>query len=104
MMREISLIYTTVSSKKEADKLSEEIINSRLSACVNIHPITSRYFWEGRMQKEKEYALLFKTPKKKEKKLIEEIKKIHPYKTPCIITFTAETEKKFFEWVINSTK
>jgi periplasmic divalent cation tolerance protein len=98
-MPELVLVYTTVSSRRDAEKLAELMVSKRFAACVNIYPITSMYWWKGKINREKEYGLLFKTAKRNEGKLEKEIKKVHPYEVPCILSAQANTSKEFFSWL-----
>jgi periplasmic divalent cation tolerance protein len=99
IMPGLVLVYTTVSSKREAEKLGELMVSKRFAACVNIFPITSMYWWKGKLNKDKEFALLFKTTKNSASKLEKEIKKIHPYEVPCIVASQAKASKEFFGWL-----
>ena len=98
-MQGLVLVYTTVSSRKEAEKLGGGIVSRRFASCVNIYPITSMYWWKGKLVKDKEFALLFKTTKKGAARLEREIKKVHPYEVPCIIASQAKASKEFFGWI-----
>ncbi|WP_334081532.1 divalent cation tolerance protein CutA, partial [Helicobacter typhlonius] len=40
------IIYTTTSSKKEAKRLTQLFLQSRLIACVQRHKIKSSYVWQ----------------------------------------------------------
>jgi periplasmic divalent cation tolerance protein len=98
-MPALVLVYTTVSSRKEADRLGERMVSKRFAACVNIYPITSMYWWKGKINKDKEYGLLFKTTKKSAGRLEKEIKKAHPYEVPCIVSVPAKASSEFFSWL-----
>lgn len=96
----ISLIYTTVSSKDEAEQLAHQAVNDGLAACVNIlSKGVSVYKWENKVEKSEEYYLLFKTTESKAKQLQIWLAKNHPYDCPAILKFDAECSEKFFEWM-----
>lgn len=80
------IILITAPSKEEAEKLALFLVNNKLAACVNIlKEITSVFFWEGKLCNENETLLIIKTRGTILQKLIEEVKKIHPYSCPEII-------------------
>ncbi|UJR13705.1 hypothetical protein I4U23_000716 [Adineta vaga] len=61
---EYSACLTTVSNGEEARKLSRLIVQSHLSACVNIIPnIRSVYEWKSMIHEDNEFILLIKTKK-----------------------------------------
>jgi len=98
------LVYTTVSSKREAEELGELMISRRFAACVNFFPISSMYWWKGKINKETEFGLLFKTTKKAAGRLEKEIKKVHPYEIPCIVAVPAKASNEFFGWLNDVVK
>ena len=98
------LVYVTNPDMKTAKKISSYLLNKRLVACSNIMPITSSYWWKGKIENSKEYACILKTRASNWEKLKKEIKKIHPYKTPCIIRIKAEANQEFQRWALQETK
>lgn len=100
----INLIYITNPNKKVAKKIAQHLLQKRLVACVNIFPINSLYWWEGSIAKEKEFVLIAKTVPKNFEKVIKEVEKLHPYSIPCILRISANSNKKFFEWLKNEIK
>jgi len=69
-----------------AKKIAKCIVKEKLCACVNIlKNMESVFFWENKVQKEKEVLLLIKTTDKNKVKLTKIIRKMHPYKVPEII-------------------
>lgn len=100
-MKSIILLYTTIGSKKDAMKISQELISQKLVACANMFPIESLYPWKGKLESGKEFGLILKTTKKASKKAIAALKKIHPYKIPCIVEITTKVNPLFSEWLEN---
>ena len=98
------LIYTTAENEKEAEKIVEALLKKRLAACCNIFPIKSRYWWKGKIEKGKEFAILCKTTEKKADAAEKEIKNLHLYETPVIIRFNTTASKEYEEYVVKSTE
>ena len=67
-------------------------------------PIRSSYWWKGKIENSDEIVSLLKTKKENWKRVKSEIKRIHPYETPCIIKINVEANKDYESWVNNETK
>ena len=99
----ISLIYTTVGSKDEAEALAYQAVNEGVAACVNIlSKGVSIYKWENKVENSEEYYLLFKTCVANAPTLKKWLAQQHPYDCPAILHFDAGCSEKFFEFVENS--
>ena len=86
MTSEYILVQTTLSSREAADKLAREITASKLSACSQIDgPITSIYWWQGKLEEGQEWRCTLKTSPRLYQQLEQKLKEIHPYETPEII-------------------
>lgn len=98
------IIYVTNSNLKEAKKLASHLLKKRLIACANFFPITSSFWWNGKIDNPKEIVSLLKTKKENWTKVKSEIKKIHPYKVPCIMKINVESNKDYESWINQETK
>ena len=77
------LVTSTTPSKEEAETLSAYLVGERLAACVNIFgPISSFFWWEGKVQKEEEYKLFIKSTSDLWEKLLGAIREKHSYSVP----------------------
>ena len=80
------VVFITTSSKEEADKLSELLLNRRKAACVNIVPkVDSRFWWQGKLDSAEESLLIVKTKASALPALIDLVKGAHIYSVPEII-------------------
>ena len=95
------IFLVTVPNLKEAKKIANYIVESRLAACVNIiQKIVSIYRWKGKIEEDNEYLLLIKTIEENNERLIEKIQEIHNYEIPECIGFKIETgSKKYLNWI-----
>ena len=98
-MKPLALIYIPTSNEQEAKKISLHLLTKRLIACVNVFPIQSMYRWEGKIAEETEVVVIAKTLEKNLAKVTAEVKKIHSYKTPCILKIKAEGNEEYVQWV-----
>ena len=102
MNQKISILYTTVASKEDAENLSEQAIIAKLAACVNIIPnATSMYEWNGKLEKTSEFLIIFKTSDNKIEKLYQWILNNHPYDVPAILKTLVDTSVEFYSYVNN---
>jgi periplasmic divalent cation tolerance protein len=57
----VVLVYVTLNTLEEGQRLAELLIARQLTNCVNFHPITCTYLWEGKITTEPEVVALIKT-------------------------------------------
>lgn len=81
-----TLALTTCPDLDTAKRIASLLIESHVSACVNIVPkIVSVYRWKGTIECEEEYLLLIKTRTERFAALRELILAQHPYELPEVI-------------------
>ncbi len=102
----VYLVYVTAGSEEEARKLARQVVEERLAACANVYPgITSYYWWEGKLQEDREASLIFKTSAEKVEKLVERVKELHTYSCPCVLAWPVEKGyRAFISWVLEETQ
>ncbi|MBT3923921.1 MAG: divalent-cation tolerance protein CutA [Nitrospina sp.] len=90
-MSEHCVLFITVGSKEEADKISRGLVEDKLAFCVNTVPgIQSTYHWEGKLHIDKEFLLIVKTRKDRYDALETWVKINHSYEVPEIIALPIE--------------
>ena len=101
MSREVVLLYVTAGSQEEALKIGRILVEERLCACVNVFPeIRSVYWWEGKVQEDREAVLLVKTGAELVSKVKARILEIHSYTCPCILEIPVlGGHEAFIEWI-----
>ena len=98
------LIISTYPNKKSISKISNELVKTKIIACVNISKIDSIYSWNGKIQNSSEYIAIFKTITKNKTKLKEKIAETHPYDVPEIVEIDITSiNKSYLNWLIEST-
>lgn len=92
--------YTTVSRLPEAESLAEDIVKSRLAACVQIDsPVISFYRWRGKVEKDEEFRIVIYALEANLPKLESFIDDRHPYDTPKWVCCRAEkVSEKYLKW------
>ncbi|MBW3556312.1 MAG: divalent-cation tolerance protein CutA [Actinobacteria bacterium] len=78
-------LITAVGSEADAGRLATLLVEQRLAACVQVvGPVTSTYWWEGRVQTEAEWLCLVKTTAAALEPAMEAIRAEHSYDEPEI--------------------
>jgi periplasmic divalent cation tolerance protein len=57
----VILLYITLNTMDEGQRLTPLLIERQLTSRVNFHPITCTYLWEGKLTTEPEVVALVKT-------------------------------------------
>jgi len=98
------IIVSTFPNKTIIKNIGKQLVQKKLAACVNISKIDSIYSWKGKIKNDSEYLAFFKTTKKNQKTLKNEIKKLHPYDVPEIAEINVNSiNKPYLDWLIDST-
>ncbi|HDL18921.1 MAG TPA: divalent-cation tolerance protein CutA [Bacteroidetes bacterium] len=100
------LVFVTVPSQKEGERIGKKLVEQKLAACVNIIPhLYSIFSWQGKITEVDEILLLIKTMPDRFETLKQKIKKIHSYDVPEIIALPVVAgDRNYFEWVYESTR
>ncbi|MDC3254282.1 divalent-cation tolerance protein CutA [Nitrosopumilus sp.] len=98
------LIISTYPNKKSILKIANDLVKTKIIACVNISKIDSVYSWNGKIQNSSEYIAIFKTMTKNKIKLKKKIAETHPYDIPEIAEIDVTSiNKDYLNWLIKST-
>lgn len=99
------LVYIVTKDEDEAKRIGKALVNERLAACVNLHPIESIFRWQGEVSQEKEVAVFAKTRAELVDELTKRVKELHSYEVPCIVALPMEKgNPDFLEWISQSTR
>ncbi len=80
------ILMSTAGSLQEGNRIAQALVEEKLAACVNLLPgITSFFYWEGKLNREKEVLLLIKTIGRNKSKIIGKIRELHSYSLPEIL-------------------
>ena len=99
------VLLTTTPTREEAARIAKLLIDEKLAACIQLLPIESFYFWEGKTQNEAELLLLVKTRKALFDKAIARIKEVHSYTVPEIVALPfAAGFAGYLDWIDEVTQ
>ncbi|MFR9674668.1 divalent-cation tolerance protein CutA [Streptomyces sp. TR06-5] len=98
-------VLTTIDSAEKAETLARGAIERRVAACAQINgPVTSVYRWEGTVQADPEWQVLFKTAAARYSALEAYLGEAHDYDVPEIIaTRVVEGGADYLRWVVEET-
>ena len=96
---------TTLDDRDRAEALIRGAVERRLAVCGQLlGPITSTYWWEGRIETTNEWLILFKTTATRARALEAWIIEEHPYDVPEVVTTEiAALSDSYGEWIENET-
>ncbi|EDY83310.1 divalent cation tolerance protein, CutA1 family [Verrucomicrobiia bacterium DG1235] len=97
---DLYICWTTVSDQEEAELLADQIIQSKLAACVQIDsPIISVYRWQGKIEKDPEVRICINALESSIGRLESFVHEHHPYDTPKWVCAKAEkVSEKYLKW------
>jgi periplasmic divalent cation tolerance protein len=99
-------VFTTTDKKEDAEKITREVVKNRLAACAQVMgPITSTYWWEGKIEKEEEWLCIMKSRSDLYNSLERAIKGIHSYDVPEILAVPVIAgNRDYLEWLDRETE
>lgn len=98
------VVMITAPSGDKAKGLARLLVEQKLAACVNrVEGVESVYWWEGKVETEREDLLIAKTDKLKVKALVKAVKSAHPSGVPEVIALRIkEGNRDYLRWIADS--
>ena len=105
-MERAVFVYTTWPSIVEAEKAGRNLVERRLTACVNILPgMISHYRWQGAIERAEETVMIIKTRASLAEPVRAAVKELHSYSTPAFLVIPIESvDDTYLEWLLAETK
>lgn len=101
---DIIAVLTTVDSAENARAIAAALVERKLAACVQISEIDSVYFWQGKVQHDREYRVMAKTLASCYKPVEAAILELHSYELPAICAFPmTEVFAPYADWVADNS-
>lgn len=102
-MTGIITVSIACASDTEAGTIACALVEQRLAACVQAHPVKSTYRWQGAIETSDEVMLTVKTLSAKLPELAEAVRGLHSYEVPEIIAQpVAWADETYAEWLRES--
>ena len=100
-MNEFIVVYVTVGSPDEGDRLARALVGERLAACVNrVRQVQSTYRWQGKVEQSEEELLIIKTRRELFGRLKKRVQELHSYSVAEIIALPIlEGSESYLKWL-----
>lgn len=100
------VVFVTTTDRKEAERISQSLLNEKLIACANIiGPVHSFFWWAGKVEKAEEHIVLMKSRSDLFEKISERVKALHTYDIPEIIALPIKLGSlEYLKWIDSSLK
>lgn len=100
------VVLTTLPSDSKARKIARLLLKEKFAACVNIvGPVHSLFWWQGKVDRAKEFLLLIKTRASRFERLQKFLEKHHPYSVPEIIALPIHKgNRAYLDWIRTSLR
>jgi periplasmic divalent cation tolerance protein len=99
------VIMTTTDSEAGAETIAQALLEKRLAACVQIHPVKSRYLWQGAVERAQEWALSIKARAADFEEIATTIGAAHTYELPEIVAVPILAgEADYLDWIDQATE
>ena len=92
-------MLVTHPDKEHAERITRGVIDAKLAACVLVADVKSFYNWEGKLNEDDEVVTILKTSTSKVGELTQYIETNHDYDVPAIISFQANANKSYGNWL-----
>lgn len=106
MRGDFIVVMVTASNRQEAELIGRALVEKKLAACCNIvEPIQSIFYWEGKLNQEREVLLIIKSMRDHFDRIVSVVKQSHSYTTPEIIALPIVAgASDYLDWVKEETK
>ncbi len=83
---DLRIAYITCNDVAEAERIGRALVGERLAACVNLLPgLRSMFWWQGKIEETPEIIMIAKTKTANMGAVVERVKSLHRYSTPCVV-------------------
>jgi len=104
MTDSFAIVLSTAASEAKGREIALAALEARLAACVQMHPVSSCYVWNGALCEETEAALTFKIRGEDFAALSALIRSLHDYEVPEILKIdVADGDAAYLEWLLRAT-
>ncbi len=95
------LCMTTTDNEDVALRIKDALLSKKLAACITILPLATSYFWwEGKVEKAREFLLLIKTKKEKVDEVRKEVLANHNYEiAEFLVLPIIDGSVHYLEWM-----
>jgi periplasmic divalent cation tolerance protein len=97
-----NIVFMTAGSRQEAVKIVRSLLEDKLIACGNIvENVSSIFWWQGKIEEEKEVLAIMKSHEGLFKKLSERVAELHSYDVPEVLALPiVDGSPSYLEWLM----
>jgi periplasmic divalent cation tolerance protein len=105
-MTDIVLVLTTVADNDQAESLARQMVEERLAACVNLHPMMQSFYrWKGLVVRDVERQLVIKTTRDRLPALEARLRELHSYELPELLVLPVDQGgQAYLNWIADQTR
>jgi len=94
-------VITTAATRTDVQAIAHAVVEQRLAACAQvIGPITSTYWWQGKIGTAEEWLCVMKSRQDLYGELEKAIRQVHPYEVPEILAVpVVQGSQDYLEWM-----
>ena len=96
---DMRLLLVTHPNREHAERITRGVIDAKLAACILVTDVKSFYNWEGKLNEDDEVVTILKTSTGKVADLEKYIETNHDYDVPAIISFQANANQAYGNWL-----
>lgn len=102
---EPQIVYTTLPSLEEAERMGRTLVERRLAACVNILPgMVTIFRWNGAVERADEVVMMVQTTAETVDNAMEAISELHPLELPALLAIpVAKAGALYGAWIAAET-
>lgn len=95
------IVIMTVPNREEAVKIVRTLLEEKLIACANLmDPVSSFFWWQGKIEEEKEVLVIMKSHENLFKKLSKRVTELHSYDVPEILALPiVDGSQAYLDWM-----
>lgn len=100
------IVFCTFPNIEEAKSIAPHLVKEKLASCCTLFPkVISYYTWESKVEENQEILMMVKTSKRCYDQLEKQIKMMHSYSVPEIISVDIDQASgAYLDWIFKSTK
>jgi periplasmic divalent cation tolerance protein len=95
------MVYVTTSSKAEAEKIAQTLLEEHLIACANIiGPVSSHFHWNEKIDSSEEFLMIMKSSACLFERLEGRVRALHSYEVPEVVAVPiVDGSKAYLGWM-----
>lgn len=82
----------------------QDLLDTKLVACAQVWPISSRFWWDGKIEQAEEMRVVMHSRASLFEPVRQRVAQSHPYETMCIVsTRLRDVDPDYLRWIFRST-